>query len=170
MKNGSKEFCSEKTHLTNPQVYLQPSCCMVIPYRTLSPVTNVLYHEVGMTKNFELTGKQQKEKKLEKYYNRGTRNLEQLKVNDPVCIQNNRTKRWDGYGWVMECYQQSRRYLIKLESGLMIRQNIIHLRKRYSHPKNDINSTEPSNYLDDDDVKNNEPNDGSDDEVGNNFN
>ena len=58
----------------------------------------------------------------------------------------------------------------KLESGLMIRRNRIHFRKRYSHPKNDTNSTEPSNYLDDGDVKNNEPNDDSDDEVGNNFN
>ena len=41
----------------------------------------------------------------------------------------------------------------------MIRRNRIHLRKRYSHPKSDTNSTEPSNYLDD-----------SDDKVGNNFN
>ena len=111
-----------------------------------------------------------RKEKLEKYYNRGTRNLEQLKVNDPICIQNNRTKRWDRYGRVMECYHQSRRYLIKLESGLMIRRNRIHLRKRYSHPKNNTNSTEPSNYLDDGDVKNNELNDDSDDEVGNNFN
>ena len=111
-----------------------------------------------------------KKEKLEKYYNRGTRNLERLKVNDPVCIQNNRIKRWDRYGRVMECYHQSRRYLIKLESGLMIRRNRIHLRKKYSHPKNDINSTEPSNYLNEGDVKNNEPNDDSDDELGNNFN
>ena len=44
----------------------------------------------------------------------------------------------------------------------------IHLQKRYSHPKNDTNSTESSNYLNDGDVKNNEPNDDSDDEVGNN--
>ena len=38
-------------------------------YRTLSAesaVTKVLYHEVSMTKNFELTRKQQTEKKLEK--------------------------------------------------------------------------------------------------------
>ena len=70
----------------------------------------------------------------------------------------------------MECYHQSHRYLIKLESGLMIRQNRIHLRKRYSHPKNDTNSTESSNYLDNGDIGNNEPNDDSDDEVGNNFN
>ena len=49
--------------------------------------------------------------------------------------------------------------LDKLESGLMIRRNKIHLRKRYSHPKNDTNSTEPSNYLDNGDVKNNETND-----------
>ena len=70
----------------------------------------------------------------------------------------------------MECYHQSRRYLIKLESGLMIQRNRIHLRKRYSHPKNDTNSTEPSHYYDDGDVKNNEPNDDSDDEVGRNFN
>ena len=62
-----------------------------------------------------------KKKKLKKYYNRGTRNLEQLKVNNPVFIQNNRTKRWDRYATVMKCYHQSRRYLIKLESGLMIR-------------------------------------------------
>ena len=52
----------------------------------------------------------------------------------------------------------------------MIRRNRIHLRKRYSHPKNNTNSTEPSNYLDDGDVKNNELNNDSDDEVGNNFN
>ena len=70
----------------------------------------------------------------------------------------------------MECYQQSRRYLIKLESGLMIRRNRIHLQKRYSRPRNDTNSTEPSNYLDDGDVGNTEPNDDFDDEVGNNFN
>ena len=69
----------------------------------------------------------------------------------------------------MECYHQSRRYLIKIESGLMIRQNRIHLQKRYSHPKNDTNFTESSNYLDDGDVRNNQPNDNCDDEVGNNF-
>ena len=60
--------------------------------------------------------------------------------------------------------------MIKLESGLMIPRNRIHLRKKYSHPKNDTNSTEPSNYIDDGDVKNNEPNDDSDDQFGNNFN
>ena len=107
-----------------------------------------------------------RKEKFEKYYNRGTRNLEQLKVNDPVCIQ----LRGGRLGRVMECYHQSRQYLIKLESGLIIQRNRIHLRKRYSYPKNDTNSTEPSNYLDDGDVKNNEPNDDSDHEVGNNFN
>ena len=111
-----------------------------------------------------------RKEKLEKYYNRGTRNLEQLNVNDPVCIQNNSTRRLDRYGRVMESHHQSRRYLIKLESGLMIRRNRIHLRKRYFHPKNNTNSTEPSNYFNDDDVKNNELNDNSDDKVGNNFN
>ena len=30
----------------------------------------------------------------------------------------------------MECYQAQRRYLIKLESGLIIRRNRIHFRKR----------------------------------------
>ena len=30
----------------------------------------------------------------------------------------------------MECYQAQRHYLIKLESGLIIRRNRIHLRKR----------------------------------------
>ena len=52
----------------------------------------------------------------------------------------------------------------------MIRQNRIHLRKRYFYPKNDTNSTEPSNYLDDGDVGNTESKDDYDDEVGNNFN
>ena len=52
----------------------------------------------------------------------------------------------------------------------MIRRNRIHLRKKYFHPKNDTNSTEPSNYLYNGDVKNNELNDDFDDEVGNNFN
>ena len=70
----------------------------------------------------------------------------------------------------MECYYLSPRYFIKLESGLMIRRNRIHLRKRYSHPKSDTNSTEPRNYLDDGYVGNTEPNDDSDDEVGNNLN
>ena len=44
-------------------------------------------------------------KKLEKYYNQGAKPLTQLKVGDPVFVQNINTKRWDRYGRVMECYQ-----------------------------------------------------------------
>ena len=69
-------------------------------------------------------------RRKEKYYNRGAKPLTQLKVGDFVCVQNINTKRWNGYGQVMECHQAQRRYLIKLESGLIIRRNRIHLRKR----------------------------------------
>ena len=171
MKNGSMEFCSGKTHLTK-STGLSPAIMLYgHPVQDAIPCHKSSLSRSWHDKKLRVDREAAKRKeKLEKYYNRGTRNLEQLKINDPVCTQNNRTKRWDRYGRVMECYHQSRRYLIKLESGLMIRRNRIHLRKRYSHPKNDTNSTEPSNYLDDGDVKKNEPNDDSDDEVGNNFN
>ena len=46
---------------------------------------------------------EKRKEKLEKYYNGCIRNVEQIKVNDPACIQNNCTKRWDRYGRVMEC-------------------------------------------------------------------
>ena len=36
-----------------------------------------------------------RKEKLEKYCNRGTKTLEQLKINDPVCVQNTNTKKWD---------------------------------------------------------------------------
>ena len=41
------------------------------------------------------------------------------------------TKRWNRYCFLLECYEQARRYLIKLESGMIIRRNRIHLRKRF---------------------------------------
>ena len=46
-----------------------------------------------------------RKEKVKKYYNRGAKPLTQLKVGDPVCVQNIDTKRWDRYGQVMECYQ-----------------------------------------------------------------
>ena len=67
----------------------------------------------------------------------------------------------------MECYHQSRRYLIKLESGLMIR------RKQCIFVRDILilrTTLIPLNQVDDGDVKNNEPNYDSDGEVGNNFN
>ena len=83
-------------------------------------------------KNLELTVKPQPEnKKLEVYYNRSTRPLPPLNVRDPVCIQNAVTKRWDRNGIILERYDNARRYLIKLESGMIIRRNRIHLRKRF---------------------------------------
>ena len=60
-----------------------------------------------------------RKEKLEKYYNRSAKPSTQLKVGDPFCVQNINTKRWDRYGQVIECYQAQRRYLIKLESGLI---------------------------------------------------
>ena len=72
-----------------------------------------------------------RKQKLEVYYNRSTRPLPPLNVRDPVCIQNAVTKRWDRNGIILERYDNARRYLIKLESGMIIRRNRIHLRKRF---------------------------------------
>ena len=72
-----------------------------------------------------------RKQKLEKYYNRSTRSLQPLNVGDPVCVQNAVTKRWDRYGTILERYENARRYLIKLEFGMIIRRNRIHLRKRF---------------------------------------
>ena len=53
----------------------------------------------------------------------------------------------------MECYQAQRRYLIKLESGLIIRRNRIHLRKRLTsrgteHHNRSFSGTGPGNEED----------------------
>ena len=47
-----------------------------------------------------------------------------------MCVQNAVTKRWDRYGSILGRYENARRYWIKLESGMIIRSNRIHLRKR----------------------------------------
>ena len=90
---------------------------------------------------------------LEKYYNRGAKPLTQLKVSDPVCVQNISTKRWDRYSQVMEYYQAQRRYQIKLKSGLIIRRNRIHFRKRLTscvteHQNRSFPGTGPGNQED----------------------
>ena len=46
-------------------------------------------------------------------------------------VQKAVTKRWDRYGTIFERYENAWRYLIKLESGMIIRRNRIHLRKRF---------------------------------------
>ena len=94
-----------------------------------------------------------RKEKLEKYYNRGAKPLTRLKVGDPVCVQNINTKRWERYGQVMKCHQAQRRYLIKLESGLIIRRNRIHLRKRLTlcateHHNRSFSGTGPDNEKD----------------------
>ena len=71
-----------------------------------------------------------RKEKLEQYHNRSAHSLPPLNVGDPVCVQNAVTKRWDRYGTILERYEHVRRYLIKLESGMVIRRNRIHLRKR----------------------------------------
>ena len=57
--------------------------------------------------------------------------MQPLNVGDPVCVQNAVTKRWDIYGTIFERYENARRYLIKLEIGMIIRRNRIHLLKRF---------------------------------------
>ena len=86
-----------------------------IPYHKRSLLQS--WHDQKLSVDMEAA---KRKEKLEKYYNRGTRKLEQLQVNDSVCVQNNHTKRWDRYGRVMKCYYQLRQYLIKFKSGLMI--------------------------------------------------
>ena len=54
-------------------------------------------------------------------------------MGDPVCVQNAVTRRWDRKGTVLERYENARRYLIRLESGMIIRRNRIHLRKRFTN-------------------------------------
>ena len=57
--------------------------------------------------------------------------MQPLNAGDPVCVQNAVTKRWDRYGTILERYENARRYVIKLESGMIICWNRIHLRKRF---------------------------------------
>ena len=75
-----------------------------------------------------------RKQKLEAYYNKNVKSLKPLAVGDLVCVQNTNTKRWDRYGKVLECYYKIRRYLIKLTSGMVIRRNRVHLRKRFVAP------------------------------------
>ena len=58
--------------------------------------------------------------------------LKPLRVGDKVVIQNFKTKRWDRYGIVQEYHKDFRRYVIRCESGMMLKRNRIHLRLRFS--------------------------------------
>ena len=57
--------------------------------------------------------------------------MQPLNAGDPVCVQNAVTRRRGRYGTILERYKNARRYLIKLESDIIIRRNRIHLRKRF---------------------------------------
>ena len=72
-----------------------------------------------------------RKQKLQKYHNRSTRSLRILNVGDHVCLQNAVTKRWEKCGTILEHYENARRYLIKLEFGMIICRNRFHLRKRF---------------------------------------
>ena len=59
----------------------------------------------------------------ERYYNTPTtRDLPAFQVGDEVVIQNIKTKRFDRFGIVKECCD-SRRYLIRLPSGMILERN-----------------------------------------------
>jgi len=59
------------------------------------------------------------------------KSLKPLKVGDPVVVQNRTSKRWDKYGVVQEVNVKTRKYMIRLQSGLMTVRNRIDLRRRY---------------------------------------
>ena len=78
---------------------------------------------------------------LEEKWNRSSRSLPVLNVQDSVLVQNQISKKWDRQGTVMERNLKIRRYLIRLESGMMIYRNRRHLRKLYM-PSNAIKRDE----------------------------
>ena len=88
---------------------------------------------------------------MQYFYDRSAYKLKPLQVRYLLLIQNQISKQWDCYSTILECHKQARRYLIKLESGMLIRPNGCHLRKRLS----DLNFT---NNSDSDNVNNNDAN------------
>lgn len=69
--------------------------------------------------------------RMERYYNRGKQELSPLYPGMPVLVQNKTSKRWDRIGWVQEAHHQTRRYLIRLTSGMLIQRNRRVIRRRY---------------------------------------
>jgi len=78
---------------------------------------------------------------LEEKWNCSSRSLPVLNVQDSVLVQNQISKKWDRQGTVMERNLKIRRYLIRLESGMMIYRNRRHLRKLYM-PSNAVKRDE----------------------------
>lgn len=64
-----------------------------------------------------------------KYYNRNAKDLNHLKMKDPVYIQDHISKRWNKTGEVVGL-GKNRKYLIKLKSGSLLWKNRIHLMLR----------------------------------------
>lgn len=59
------------------------------------------------------------------------RELKPLRVGDPVVVQNRNNKRWDKYAIIQEVNLQTRKYLVRLSSGLLTVRNRRDLRKRF---------------------------------------
>lgn len=64
-----------------------------------------------------------------KYYNATARELQPLKVQDRVVVQSNVTKRWEKHGIIVEMLK-NRDYLIRLNSGRVLRRNRRFIRRR----------------------------------------
>ena len=64
--------------------------------------------------------------------NKPGRLLKPLHVGDRVVVQHCKTKKWDRYGIIQECHPDIRRYIIRCESGMLLKRNRIHLRLRFS--------------------------------------
>ena len=65
-------------------------------------------------------------------WNKPRRLSKPLRVGDKVVVQNFKTKLWDRYGMIQEYQPQFRRYVVRCESGMILKRNRIHLRLRFS--------------------------------------
>ena len=75
-----------------------------------------------------------KERQKADYYKKG-RPIPPLAVGDPVSIQNPKTRRWDRYGVIQERQLQTRKYTIRLSSGLITTRNRRHIVYRQLYPE-----------------------------------
>lgn len=71
-----------------------------------------------------------KQRQNQEFYRPG-RPLPELKVGNPVVIQNRNNKKWDKYGIIQERNLKLRRYTVRLPSGMLTMRNRIDLRRRF---------------------------------------
>lgn len=75
--------------------------------------------------------------KQEKYFNRGTRPLQPLKINDSITVYNPRKKCWEKAVVVGVGDFRTYEYLVRLNSGVTLRRNCKELRLSYTSPQNE---------------------------------